>query len=693
MRFHRLAVPAFLILSAALWTVAPAGAQKNYPPKIKDAAEETYKTIGDLNLKLWVFQPDEHKASDERAAIVFFFGGGWNSGTPNQFVEHCRYLADQGMVAMVADYRVRSRNKTPAVSCVEDAESAVRWIRKNAGRLGIDPNRIAAGGGSAGGHLAACTGVVPPVSQTNSSVSSRPNALVLFNPAVILAPYDDVPMDPKNLSELPQRLGIEPKKLSPIHHVKEGLPPTIIFHGTKDTTVPFATVKRYSEACKQAKNRCELKDYKGQGHGFFNYGRGGRPGENYLRTVHQMHEFLQSLGYLESGPSFQVPQSSNVHLRSGLGGSRRTFEQGHGTVAFMGGSITENPGYRDRVRKYLEERFPKTEFRFVSAGISSTCSTTGAFRLQRDVLSSEPDLFFVEFAVNDDQDAMHSAKNCIRGMEGIIRNVMQQNTKAGIIVTHFVNPPILKTLQEGKTPTSLSAHERVAKHYGVSSISVANEVADRIANQTFTWNQYGGTHPKPAGYELAAGLMIDLLDTAWSSDESTEDNDRAANGHSDEKILPKPIDAGSYARGQLVETSKAIFDDGWTIEVPSWKQIPGSMRDRFTNRELLVSDQIGAEMTLDFEGTAIGLFLLAGPDAGTVEYSIDGGKPQQAVLFHRFSRGLHYPRTVMLADGLMDGKHRLTLRVSPEQHPTSKGNAVRILSFAVNGSVTEPSDK
>ena len=91
-----------------------------------------------------------------------------------------------------ADYRVRSRHNTLAVTCVEDGKSAVRWIRKNAERLGIDPNRIAAGGGSAGGHVAACAGVVPGLDAANESVeiSSVPNALALFNPAMMLAPIE-----------------------------------------------------------------------------------------------------------------------------------------------------------------------------------------------------------------------------------------------------------------------------------------------------------------------------------------------------------------------------------------------------------------------------------------------------------------------------------------------------------------------
>ena len=115
---------------------------------------EVYKTIGDVKLKVYIYEPKGHKAGAKQPAIVFFFGGGWRGGTPKQFQEHCRYLASKGMVAMTADYRVSSRQGTKPVHCVRDGKSAVRWIRQNADRLGIDPDRVAAGGGSAGAAAA-----------------------------------------------------------------------------------------------------------------------------------------------------------------------------------------------------------------------------------------------------------------------------------------------------------------------------------------------------------------------------------------------------------------------------------------------------------------------------------------------------------------------------------------------------------
>ena len=154
---------------------------------LPDSRAEVYKTVGDVKLKVYIYEPKGHKAVAKRPAIVFFFGGGWNGGTPKQFQEHCRYLASKGMVAMAADYRVASRQGTKPLHCARDGKSAVRWIRQNAKRLGIDPNRVASGGGSAGGHVAACTGTLPKHDEPGEDlkVSSVPNAMVLYNPVVI----------------------------------------------------------------------------------------------------------------------------------------------------------------------------------------------------------------------------------------------------------------------------------------------------------------------------------------------------------------------------------------------------------------------------------------------------------------------------------------------------------------------------
>lgn len=265
--------------------------------RMEGAKAEVYKTVGDVQLKMYIFNPKDHKPSDQRPAIVFFFGGGWNGGSPGQFQGHSQYLSSRGMVAMCADYRVKSRHKTTPFECVKDGKSAVRWIRANAGRLGIDPNRLAAGGGSAGGHVAAATGTVPGLEEDgeDASVSCRPNALVLFNPVFDNGPHG------WGHSRVKDRY----QEISPIHNIKPGAPPTIVLLGTKDKLVPVATAEKYKKLMEEAGSRCELNLYEGQGHGFFNLRKGGPA--IYAQTLEQMDRFLASLGYLVGEPTVDAP--------------------------------------------------------------------------------------------------------------------------------------------------------------------------------------------------------------------------------------------------------------------------------------------------------------------------------------------------------------------------------------------------
>ena len=270
---------------ALLLLVAAAGAKE---PPFPDAKVETYKTIGDVSLEIHIFSPEGHKASDKRPAAVFFFGGGWNGGSVTQFAPHCRWLASRGMVAAVADYRVKSRQKTTPFECVKDGKSAVRWMRTHAARLGVDPGRIAAGGGSAGGHVAAATGTVPGLDEdADKSVSALPDALLLFNPV-----YDN---GPKGYGH--ERVKDRYKEISPFHNIKKGMAPTIVFLGTKDALIPVSTGEAFKAKMEAVGSRSELHLYEERTHGFFNEKKGG--GKDYAQTIVQLNAFLVSLGWLK----------------------------------------------------------------------------------------------------------------------------------------------------------------------------------------------------------------------------------------------------------------------------------------------------------------------------------------------------------------------------------------------------------
>jgi lysophospholipase L1-like esterase len=367
-----------------------------------------------------------------------------------------------------------------------------------------------------------------------------------------------------------------------------------------------------------------------------------------------------------------------VVLRGHLTNSRNAFETtGKGRVVFLGGSITENKtGHCAMIPVWLRERFPATDFSFVNAGISSTCSHTGAFRLERDVLAGGPvDLLFVEFAVNDDQDAAHDRQEAIRGMEGIVRHVRRSSPNTDIVMIDFVNPEMLAVFQKGKVPVSVAAHEAVAEHYAVPSVNVGLALALEIAAGRKTWERdYGGTHPNPAGYRFVSDLLIGMLSRAWEEP-----------GKGGEHEVPPALDPHSFADGTLVDPASASWMGGWSSGPCGPGLLPvGAIRGTFRDQPLTVASEPGAALTFQFSGTACGVFVLAGPDAGIIESSLDEGPFVNHDLFHRHSAGLNYPRTVMLHQGLSDGPHTLVLRVSETANTASQGHRIPILQFAVN---------
>lgn len=377
----------------------------------------------------------------------------------------------------------------------------------------------------------------------------------------------------------------------------------------------------------------------------------------------------------ENGPNTITEQkyAKNIEKRSDYHNSRAVFERsGHGQVAFLGGSITEMKGYRLMVADFLKKRFPKTEFTFIYAGISSTCSTAGAFRLEQDVLSAGPvDLLFVEFAVNDNQDGFFDETTALRGMEGIIRRLRLSNPAADIVMTFFVNEPIMADYRAGKEAVSIIAHQRVAEYYGVSCVNLAREVTHRIDSGQLIWEEFGGVHPAERGNRLCTEMIETLLEACWAG--PIQDATPEA--------LPEPLDRFSYFNADFCSPEAAQTDSGWRYLRPDWENIPGQVRERFNAEKLLCAEKPNAAGSIKFSGSVAAAYLLAGPDAGKLEFSIDGGEKQTADLYHPFSAGLHYPRTVIFADELADGDHTLSFTVSEEKNEKSTGTAVRILNF------------
>lgn len=246
-----------------------------------------YKKIDTTELKIWIQYPE--KVKKRHAAIIFFHGGGWNNGTAEQFLRQSEYLASQGMIAIRASYRLKNVHGTTPKEALEDAKSALRFLRLNAKELHILPNKIAAGGGSAGGHLAAAAFTSLNINDSKDAVnvSAKPNCLVLFNPVI---------------DNSPEGYGYERIKawfpdISPMHGITKRFPPTVLFLGTKDALIPVSTGEIFRDKIKAAGGQCTLFLYEGAGHGFFGWKDGKNP--YYDETLKQTEIFLRQQGYLK----------------------------------------------------------------------------------------------------------------------------------------------------------------------------------------------------------------------------------------------------------------------------------------------------------------------------------------------------------------------------------------------------------
>ncbi|VGO13619.1 Acetylxylan esterase [Pontiella desulfatans] len=252
------------------------------------AEKIVYKKTEQGELALHIFYPAGHQKTDKRSVAVLFHGGGWNGGSPAMFYRQCEYLASRGIVAMSVEYRLANKHKTTPVECVKDAKSAIRWVRQNADQLGIDPDQLIAGGGSAGGHIAASTGTATSFEEEtdDKSISYCPNALVLFNPV-----YDN---SPKGYGY--ERVKAYWEKISPMHNLTQATPPTVVIFGTEDKHISVEMAEAYKRRMKALGVRSELHLYAGQKHGFYRYKMSP---ELFRETIGDVDMFLTSLGYLE----------------------------------------------------------------------------------------------------------------------------------------------------------------------------------------------------------------------------------------------------------------------------------------------------------------------------------------------------------------------------------------------------------
>jgi len=397
------------------------------------------------------------------------------------------------------------------------------------------------------------------------------------------------------------------------------------------------------------------------------------------------HQILLSISlfYLLTFPVSNIRSqelnADNYHIhRSSLKNAYLKFKrENKGRVVYLGGSITHNPGWRDSLCNYFIQKFPETDFDFINAGIPSMGSTPDAFRFKRDVLKHGPvDLLFVEAAVNDDLNR-RTPTEIIRAMEGIVRHAIRVNPKCNIVMMHFVDPGKMEAYRRGKVPEVIRIHEQVARHYNIPTINLAKEVTERIDAGEFDWeNDFKNLHPSPFGQHVYYHSMKQFLEYSFNNDFS--------NKHIEKTELPKSIDPSPYTNGKLVEPENPKYTKGWDL-VEDWKPSDDKgTRANYVNVPMLVGEYPGKAIRFDFKGNAVGIAVAAGPNAGIIEYRIDGTSWKKQDLFTKWSNRLYLPWYYTLASGLKSKRHTLYIRLTNDKNPESSGKKCILRYFYHN---------
>lgn len=270
---------------STLTKVPPIGEERERE-LLKDATTYVYRETSQGPVHAHFFFPPGYDPSEPRTTIVFFPGGFWETPMRTQFVPHCNHFASRGAICVAAETRVSSKHDTGPLEGIDDAHALLLWIKMNAVALGVDVDRLIAGG-AAGGAAAALTAAMPKEVKHQGDIDCRPRALVLFSPLV-----DTTPRTAAG-KRFPDKKSA--KLFSPSKHIRKKLPPSILFHGKNDRVIPFDDTLSFHRAMKRKRNVCELVDFEAAEHSFFNFNVSHL---HFELTVEAADRFLVEQGFL-----------------------------------------------------------------------------------------------------------------------------------------------------------------------------------------------------------------------------------------------------------------------------------------------------------------------------------------------------------------------------------------------------------
>lgn len=339
-------------------------------------------------------------------------------------------------------------------------------------------------------------------------------------------------------------------------------------------------------------------------------------------------------------------------------------------IGYFGGSITAGSGasnpaktsWRALTTAWFQEHFPEAKITEINAAIGGTGSDLGAFRCETDLMKQEPDLVFVEFAVNDGSGQELRVK---RSMEGIVRQILLSNPHADIVFVYTTTKVLAPPYARGEVPKAVQYDQAVARHYGIPEINVGRLMAERIAAGQGSWETLttDGVHPSDAGYALYMEAIKAFL--------AAHVGDAAEPAVID---LPEPLTEDPLSGGH--------YEDATQVSAPGWRKEEKSLAGKYPH--YISASEPGTELVHRFSGTTIGLFWLVAPDSGDIEWSIDDGPPQRRSSWDKYALKFSRANYTILADDLKHGEHTLKINVLGEKNEQSQGTWIRIGAFLVH---------
>lgn len=219
------------------------------------------RKVKQVDLRLSILRPAGTHDGPPRPAVLFFHGGGFQSGSPAQFFVQAEMIVERGAVAFCVEYRLKDRVEVTIAQQLADARSALLWVRQNAAALQVDPRQVVMAGGSAGGYLSLASAVLPAPDPI-----LVPDAVVVFNPAIDFDSF----AERQGVRRLEESLGGSIDELSCTPNLRPGTPPILIFQGELDETTPLEVAEAFAERARELEVPCELVTFPRVGHGFHN---------------------------------------------------------------------------------------------------------------------------------------------------------------------------------------------------------------------------------------------------------------------------------------------------------------------------------------------------------------------------------------------------------------------------------------